>query len=90
MTIADSPNRKHLSRRVVVASYAISVGVFLCLSYAISVAVFLGIRMIGAGITSGNPWYGLLAPILPVYLLLAGLASSMRESHRNAFQPKRT
>ena len=65
--MTDSPNRKHLSRRVVVASYATSV------------AAFVGICMIGTGITLGNPWYGLFAPIFPVSFFLTGLASLMRE-----------
>ena len=64
--MTDSPNRKHLSRRVVVASYAISV------------TVFLGICMIGAAITLGNPWYGLLAPIFPFVTFLQELACVMQ------------
>jgi hypothetical protein len=49
--MTDSPNRRYLSRRVVVASYAISVGGFLI------------ICMIGTGITVGEPLMGLVLPV---------------------------
>lgn len=56
--MTDNPNRRGLSRRVVVASYTISVGGFLI------------ICMIGTGITLGHPWYGLFLPFC-VFPLLA-------------------
>jgi len=65
--MTDGSNQKVLSRRVVVASYAISV------------AGFLGVFMIGAAITYGNPWYGLRAPSYPVSAFLAELTSRNRE-----------
>ena len=49
--MTDSPNRRHLSRRVVVACYAISVG------------GFLGMSMVGTGFVMGDPWFALLFPV---------------------------
>ena len=73
--MTDSSSRKPLSRRRVVASYAVSVGGFLM------------ICMISTGNTVDNPWYGLLAPglvlyLCPMVLKLSGFLISLRRPER--------